>query len=310
DLGLAAVRWGVGDRDGAGARNLEVLRLVLVTVGVTTDDDRLGPPGHQARHVGDDDRLAEDDAAEDVADRAVGALPHLLEPELLHPRLVRRDGRALDPDAVLLDGVGRVDRDLVVGLVALLDAQVVVLEVDVQVRVDQPLLDELPDDARHLVAIELDDRVGDLDLLHACRLLWSVGVAVGTARASRAAAPGSRRASGYRGPRQPVTTPAPAPLPRPLGTRFGRCNVTEENRLPGPKDEHCELHPRQGRRHRRGRPDRLQPAVPDRQWRPLRPGHTGRAAPAGDHSCAQDARGRRDGAGRLRVLDARGRGDR
>src|SRR4051812_11566136 len=37
---------------------------------------------------------------------------------------------ALDADAVLLDGVRRVDRDLVVGLVALLDRQVVVLEVD------------------------------------------------------------------------------------------------------------------------------------------------------------------------------------
>ena len=37
--------------------------------------------------------------------------------------------------------------------------EVVVLEVDVQVRVDQPVLDELPDDPGHLVAVELDDGV-------------------------------------------------------------------------------------------------------------------------------------------------------
>jgi hypothetical protein len=49
-----------------------------------------------------DDRLAEDDAAEDVADRAVGRLPHLLEAELLDARLVGRDGGALDADAVTL----------------------------------------------------------------------------------------------------------------------------------------------------------------------------------------------------------------
>jgi hypothetical protein len=62
-----------------------------------------------------------------------GRLPHLLEAELLHPRLVRRDGRALDADAVLLDRVGGVDRDLVVGLVAVLDPEVVIVEVDVEI---------------------------------------------------------------------------------------------------------------------------------------------------------------------------------
>ena len=44
----------------------------------------------------------------------------------------------------------------------LLDAEVVVLEVDVEVGVDQPVLDELPDDPCHLVAVELDDRVATL----------------------------------------------------------------------------------------------------------------------------------------------------
>ena len=70
-----------------------------------------------------------------------------------------RDRRALDADAVLLDGVGRVDGDLVVGLVALLDAEVEVLQVDVEVREDQLVLDERPDDPRHLVPVELDDGV-------------------------------------------------------------------------------------------------------------------------------------------------------
>ena len=173
---LAAVGRRVGDLDLAGAGNLEVLRLVLVGVSVATDDDRLRPARHEARHVAHDDRLTEDDAAEDVANRAVRALPHLLEAELLDARLVGRDGGALDADAVLLDRVRRVDGDLVVRGVAVLDAEVVVLEVDVEVRVDQAVLDELPDDARHLVTVELDDGVLDLDLLHGlCWLLRSVG---------------------------------------------------------------------------------------------------------------------------------------
>ena len=119
-----------GELDGqrALAGEAEVGGAVLVAEGVAADDDRLGPAGHQARHVLADDRLAEDHAAEDVADGAVGRLPHLLELELFDALLVGGDGGALDADAVLLDGVGGIDRDLVVGGVAVLDAEVVILD--------------------------------------------------------------------------------------------------------------------------------------------------------------------------------------
>ena len=44
--------------------------------------------------------------------------------------------------------------------------QVVVFEVDVEVGVDQLVLDELPDDAGHLVAVHLDDGVATLIFGH------------------------------------------------------------------------------------------------------------------------------------------------
>ncbi len=72
---------------------------------------------------------------------------------------VRRDRGAFDADAVLLDRVGGVDRHLVVGRVAVLDAEIVIFEVDVEIGVDQLVLDELPDDAGHLVAVEFDDGI-------------------------------------------------------------------------------------------------------------------------------------------------------
>src|SRR6187402_1115348 len=52
------------------------------------------------------------------------------------PRMLRigRDGRALDGHAVLLGRLGRVDRDLVAGGVAVLDAEVEIVELQVQVR--------------------------------------------------------------------------------------------------------------------------------------------------------------------------------
>src|SRR5699024_3923559 len=57
------------------------------------------------------------------------------------------------------------------GGVTVLDAQVVVLEVNVEVGVDQALLDELPDDPRHLVTVELDNSADNLDLRHTESLL-------------------------------------------------------------------------------------------------------------------------------------------
>jgi len=65
-----------------------------------------------------------------------------------------------------LDRLGGIDRDLIFGGVAALDPEVVVLELDVEVGKDQLLFDERPDDPGHLVAVELDDLVLNLDLGH------------------------------------------------------------------------------------------------------------------------------------------------
>ena len=133
---------------------------------MTADDDRLGPAGHQTRHVLANDRLPEHRPAEDVADGAVRRAPHLLQTELLDARLVRRDRRAFDADIVRLDRLGRIDGDLVVGLVTLLDGEIVVEGLEVQIGKDQAILDHLPDDPGHLVPVQLHDRVGHLDLRH------------------------------------------------------------------------------------------------------------------------------------------------
>jgi hypothetical protein len=148
----------------------EVGRAILIAISVTADHDRVGPARDQAGHVLDDDRLAEDGAAEDVADRAVGRLPHALEVELGDAALVGRDRRALNADAMFLDRIGAVDRDLIVGLVALLDREVIIFEVDVEIGEDQAFANPLPDDPRHLIAVNLDDGGFHLDLSHACSL--------------------------------------------------------------------------------------------------------------------------------------------
>ena len=162
-------RAAVGRRElhcqGAGAVKREIGGAVLVTECVTTNDDRLVPAGNETRDVRNDDGLAEDYAVEDVTNGAVRRLPHLFEAELFDTRLIRRDGCTLDSNTVLLDRVGGVDRDLVFGRVTRLHAEVVVLEVHIEVRVDEGVLDGLPNDAGHFIAIEFDDGAFNLDFL-------------------------------------------------------------------------------------------------------------------------------------------------
>ena len=46
------------------------------------------------------------------------------------------------------------------------ETKVVIFQVDIEIRQDQPLADPLPNDTRHFVAIELDDWIFDLDFCH------------------------------------------------------------------------------------------------------------------------------------------------
>lgn len=68
---------------------------------------------------------------------------------------------------MLLNGVGGIDGHLIIGFVTVLDTQIVVVEVHVEVRQNQTILDVLPDHAGHLVAVEFDNGAFDLDFGHA-----------------------------------------------------------------------------------------------------------------------------------------------
>ena len=150
----------------AGAGDEEIGGAILVAEGMAADDHRLGPARYIARDVLADDRLTEDGAAQDVADRPVGRLPHLLQFEFFDARLVRRDRRAFDANAVLQDRIGGIDRHLIVSTVTLFHAQVVIMQVDVEIGQDQLVPDRLPDHARHFVAVQLDNGFQHFDLRH------------------------------------------------------------------------------------------------------------------------------------------------
>ena len=147
---------------GTGHAVLDV--LVHVAVSVTGNGDGSPPALDHRLDALDHDGCAEDGAVEHRTDGAVGALPHLVQVVLLDALRVGGDGRALDSHAQALGGLGGVDGHLVARLVSVLKAQVVVLGLKIDVRADKLVLDNLPDDAGHLVAVHLDERGLHFDL--------------------------------------------------------------------------------------------------------------------------------------------------
>ncbi len=157
----------------ARSRDQRVGGAVLVTKSMTANHDRVRPAGHKARHIINHNRLAENDAAQNVADRAIGRTPHFLKAEFLNPRLVRGNRGAFDAYTEFFDRIGRIDGDLIVRLITLLNRQIIILKIDVEIGQDQPFADPLPDDFCHFVAIKLDDGVLNLNFLHDCPVFFS-----------------------------------------------------------------------------------------------------------------------------------------
>ncbi|CAB4905343.1 unannotated protein [freshwater metagenome] len=133
---------------------------------VTANHDGLGPTRNQTGNVRADDGLTKNHATQNVADGAVGGAPHLLQAEFFDPSLIRGDGCALHAHAVFFDGVGGVNGDLILGGIAGLNREVEVLQLNIKIRKDELLFDEVPDDSRHLVSVEFYDWVLHLDLGH------------------------------------------------------------------------------------------------------------------------------------------------
>ncbi len=65
-----------------------VLGAVLVSIGVSADNDWFCPARHKSGNVFDNDWFAEDCSVKDVSNCSVGGLPHLLKVELFNSAFI------------------------------------------------------------------------------------------------------------------------------------------------------------------------------------------------------------------------------
>lgn len=142
----------------------EISAVVLITKGVSSDDNGFFPSTNQPGHILDDDWFTEDGTVKVVTDGSIGTLPHLLEIEFLDSCLIWSDGRTLDTNLAFLNGLGRLQCDLVISFISVFDSEIKVADVQVEERMDELIFNLLPNDSGHLITIEFGDWICDLDL--------------------------------------------------------------------------------------------------------------------------------------------------
>ena len=145
--------------------NCEVSGLVLISKGMSADNDGLLPARNQSWDVLDDDRLAEDGAVKDVTDGAIGTLPHFLEFELFDACFIRSDGGALDANFALLDCFGSFKRNFVFSEIPVLNAEIEVEDLQIEEGEDEFILNRFPNDAGHFIPVKFSNWIGHCNLM-------------------------------------------------------------------------------------------------------------------------------------------------
>src|SRR6476661_942154 len=148
------------------SRNDDIGSAVLITKSVTTNNDGSCPVTNETGNIFADNRFAENSTIKNITDSTIWRLPHLFKVKFLNTCLIGSYSSAFDADLVFFNGLGGINSHLVVGLITVLDTKVVVFNIHVQVRKDQLVFNKFPDDPRHLVPIQLYNRVSYFYLAH------------------------------------------------------------------------------------------------------------------------------------------------
>ena len=117
------------------------------------------PVRHQAGHITHNNWFAKHRTIQNISDRSVRRLPHLFQVKFLYSFFIRGNCRTLYSNAILLNCIGSIYGNLVIGFIAVFNAKVIIFYIQLQVRKYQFVFYKTPDDSCHLVAIQFYNRV-------------------------------------------------------------------------------------------------------------------------------------------------------
>ena len=150
----------------SGARHLHLRCLVHIAVRMTGNGDGLLPGAHRGLNAFHHDRCTKNSAVQNGADRSIGALPHFLQIIFCHTGSVGGDGGTFNCNTVFFRCQRGIHRHLIVGLIAVLQTQIIILCFQINIRQQQLVLDDFPQDTGHLISVHFHKRGGHCNLVH------------------------------------------------------------------------------------------------------------------------------------------------
>ena len=132
---------------------------------MTGNGDGLFPAGDKRSDAFYNDRSTENSSVQKGTDGTIGGFPHFRQVVFLHTVCVRGDGSAFYSNTIFFGSHCRVNRNLIFGGFTMFQSQIIILGVQIDVGGEQDILNHLPDDTGHLVAIHFNQGGRHLNLL-------------------------------------------------------------------------------------------------------------------------------------------------
>lgn len=117
------------DFKGSWSVNYKISGSVLVSKGMSSNDNWLFPSWNQSWNVANDDRLSEYSTIENISDGSVWTFPHVFKVEFFDSGFIRSDGSAFYTNFAFFDCIGSIDGDLVVGGISVLNTKIKVFDI-------------------------------------------------------------------------------------------------------------------------------------------------------------------------------------
>ena len=100
----------------------EICSFVLISEGMSTNNDRLCPSRNQSWNIFDDNRLSEDCSIKNVSNSSIRTFPHFFKFELFNSSLVRCNCGTFDSNFALFNGFSSLNSNDIIGGISILNS--------------------------------------------------------------------------------------------------------------------------------------------------------------------------------------------
>ena len=147
-------------------RNLHLCCLINITICMSGNSNWFLPCSDCWFNTFHNDWRTENSTIKNGTDRTIRALPHFFQIVFFHTSSVRCDCCTFDSNTVFLCCHGRINGYLIVGLISVLQPQIIIFCLQINKWKKQFVFDHLPENSCHLIAVHLNQRCCHFNLVH------------------------------------------------------------------------------------------------------------------------------------------------